>query len=148
MPPGKRSLRALAEEYARQNRYKTASTAFGQLTRWSSEYAWQARIAGAVTEGVTRKLEEAAELDADTFVETARRFNELIHAPGFFDAHTLARIRESVRKTEPKGAMSVNVNVLVEVERVVERIAEEEGLTDDEKRELLTRLSSRVVERR
>lgn len=135
MKPGKRSLRGLAEEYAAQNRYRTATTAFSQLRTWSSKYQWPERIAEAVTSAVTRKLEMAAELDADTFLETSKRLNETIHGPGFIGPADVTRIRESVRKPEPKGGTSVSVQLDVQLSQVVERIAEAEGLNEIERAE-------------
>ena len=135
MKPGKRSLRGLAETYVQQDRYKTASTAFRQLSRWSGQYQWPDRIASVTTAAANRKLELSAELDADTHFETARRFNDLIHSPGFIDANTLARIRESVRKPEPKGGTSVSVNLDIQISQAIERIADAEGMTDAEREE-------------
>lgn len=109
LEPGKRSLRALAEIYVQQKRYRTATTAVGQLGRWSSQYQWPARIAEAVTVRVTRKLEEAAELDADTFNKTSKRLNDLVSSPGHIHPGDVTRIRESVRKPEPKPTATIDV---------------------------------------
>lgn len=106
----RRSQVLLAEKLHRDGRYTSVVSALGSISKWSAKYRWPDRIAQYVTAGVTRKLQEAAELDADTFVETARRFNDLIHSPGYFDANTLARIRESVRKPEPKTTATVDVH--------------------------------------
>ena len=109
MPPATRSLRALAERYARQNRYKTSTSAFSQLSAWSTKFQWQGRIAEAVTDAVTRKLEQAAELDADTFLVTSQRLNDLVNSPGYIDPANVTRVRESVRKPEAKNVSSIDV---------------------------------------
>ena len=144
--PG-RTLEALAEMY----QARTEPVPTRQLSRlkiWSTAFGWQARLTAARNEATERKLEEAAELDADTFRETSVLLNERVKYTTRHHLDEIVKMRESVRKPTPKGGTSVNVSVSVEVERVVDRIAEEEGLTEDEKRELLARLSSRVAERR
>lgn len=79
------------------------------LKTWSSKYQWQARISSAVTQAVTRKLELAAELDADTFLKTSERLNETMSSPGYIHPSDVTRIRESVRKAEPKATTTVDV---------------------------------------
>lgn len=143
-----RSYRALAAEYVKQNRYKTETTAFNAIAKWAGKYRWQDRIAEAANARSSEMLEAAAELDAGTFLETSRLLNERIGHTSPLQLDAVIKMRESVRKPAPKGGTNVNVSVSIEVERVVERIAEEDGLTEDEKRELLERLSSRVAGRR
>jgi hypothetical protein len=48
----------------------------------------------------------------------------------------VVKVRESVRKPTTKGGTSVNVTVRVEVEQLIDRIAEEDGLSADERDEL------------
>lgn len=80
------------------------------LSHWSVEYRWQARVAEAATAISARMLEEAAELDADTFLKTSQRLNELVAGPGFIDPANVTRIRESVRKPESKSTASIDVH--------------------------------------
>ena len=103
-----RSLEALARRY----QTSTEPVPTKQLSRlkiWSSKYQWQTRIPAAVTEITELKLKQAAELDADTFVETSRRLNSLVHSPGHMHPGDVTRIRESVRKPEAKNVSSIDV---------------------------------------
>lgn len=108
MPPGERSLEALAAKYRR----RTESVPTKQLSRlkvWSAKYEWPRLIATAITENVRRKLELAAELDADTFLKTSERLHETVASPGYIHPSDVTRIRESVRKAEPKATTTVDV---------------------------------------
>lgn len=105
--PG-RSLEALARRYKRST--EPVPTKHVQtLKTWSAKYGWQARISDAVTAAVTRKLEQAAELDADTFLKTSQRLNDLVNSPGYIDPGNVTRVRESVRKAESKSVASIDV---------------------------------------
>lgn len=132
-----RSLRKLADALVAQNRYKTTTTALNSLRTWSAEFNWQERIATAASARADRMLEEAAELDADTFLRTSQDLNRRATFIDGFKVDEMIRVRESVRKPAPKGSTNVNVNVTVQVQQIVDRIAEEDGLTEDEKRELM-----------
>lgn len=103
--PG-RSLSRLASVY-KSSTIPTPTKTLRTLTGWSSKYQWQARISEAVTQAVTRKLELAAELDADTFLKTSERLNETVSGPGFIGPADVTRIRESVRKPEAKTTVDV-----------------------------------------
>ena len=133
--PG-RSLEKLAQQRVRQGYGKSTASVVRVLERWSSLYGWQDRIASARTEQSERMLQEAADLDAETFLETSRLLNERVHYSTRHHLDEIVKMRESVRKPTPKGGTNVNVNVSVEVQQMVDRIAEEDGLTDDEKAEL------------
>ena len=133
IPRHERSYTALAEIFVSRGYYENVGTARAVIGRWASRDSWQERIRQAATERAMEQLAEADELDADTLLETAKRFNELIHSPGFFDANTLARIRDSVRKPAPKGGTSVSVHLDVQISQIAERIAEDEGLNEVEK---------------
>src|SRR5699024_7914931 len=106
--------------------------------RWSTENHWQQRLARAESEASARMLQDAAELDADTFLQSSRRLNSDIRNES--ETETVIRIRESVRKPASRSSTSVdvNVNVSVELQQAVDRIAEEDGLTETEKRELMS----------
>ena len=105
MGPG-RSLASLCNRYQKSTKAPPTKR-LETLKEWSTKYQWQARISSAVTEAVTRKLELAAELDADTFFKTSQRLNETVSSPGFIGPGDITRIRESVRKPEPKTTVDV-----------------------------------------
>ncbi len=103
-----RSLRKLAAELVRQERYKTETTAFNVAGRWSAQHKWQERIEQAVTDRAERMLREASEIDADTFLRTSRHLQR--HVDHYGDIpDTVIKIRESVRKPMPKGGAQVDV---------------------------------------
>ena len=129
-----RSLRKLAAELVRHNQYKTETKALNSIARWSSQHRWQERIEQAATERSERMLREAAELDADTFLRTSRHLHRQVNDFSSYP-DTVIKIRESVRKPMPKGG-AVNVSIRVEIQSIVDRIAEEDGLSDSEKQEL------------
>lgn len=133
MGPG-RSLRKLADQYVEQKIYKAYATAVFVLNRWSSKYQWQARLTEAATAQSTAMLEEAANLDADTFIATSRLLNERIRYATRDHADLIVKVRESVRRPVAKGGTSVDVtvNVDVDVRRMAEEIAERTGLNADQ----------------
>ena len=104
-----RSHKKLARRFLAEGRYKSFDSAIGSISKWSAKYSWPARISMAVTESVTRKLEQAAELDADTFLKTSQRLNDLVNSPGYIDPGNVTRVRESVRKAESKSVASIDV---------------------------------------
>ena len=123
-----RSLRALAAVYVKQGRYKSETTAFNAVAHWSGKFRWQERLAEAASARSTALLEQAAELDADTFRRSSELLNERMHYSHPGDTEVVIKMRESVRKPAPKGGASVSVNVSVEVRHMAERMAEELGL--------------------
>jgi len=128
-----RSLEKLAVEY--QTRTEPVPTKqLSRLKIWSSRYGWQARLGEAISARAEAKLVLAGELDADTFLRTSRHLHRQVAQYGDFP-DTVIKIRESVRKPMPKGG-AVNVSIRVEVQSIVDRIAEEDGLTEAEKQEL------------
>ncbi len=127
----KRSLRELAAEYVRRNRYKTETTAFNQLATWSTAHRWQDRIAAAVTAEAQAALERAAEIDARSFLRTSEMLAERLDMTNPIMLDVLVKVRESVRKPAPKGGSTVNVNVSVEIRELAERMAKEAGLDPD-----------------
>jgi hypothetical protein len=120
--PG-RSLRILHERYlsdpdaAPTRRLKT-------LKDWSVKYNWQARIRDAATARSTEKLEQAADLDADTFLKSSVILNNSLDTQSPPEVDDVVRIRESVRKQALKGGASVSV----EVRHLAEQLAKEMGL--------------------
>lgn len=131
-----RSLRKLAAQLAEQGVYKTSTSAMRCLGPWSREYRWQDRIAQAASERAEAMLREASNVDADTFLRSSRILNERMQLATSGHVDMVVKVRESVRKPMPKGGTSVNVTVQVEVEHLIDQIAEEDGLTADEKAEL------------
>jgi len=132
-----RSLRKLHDAYCLQTAHKPPTKRFETLADWSVKYTWQDRLAGAASAHVEALLNEAAELDADTFLITSRHLQRQVDEFSSYP-ETVIKIRESVRKPMPKGGAQVSVNVSVEVRQMIDRIAEEDGLTDAEKHELET----------
>lgn len=102
----KRSLETLAAAY-RISTEPAPTLHLRTLKEWSAKYRWQERIREAVTEATTKALEEAAELDAATFLETSRRLYGLITGTEHIHPQEVVRVRESVRKPEPKSTVDV-----------------------------------------
>lgn len=126
-----RSLAALCARY--QNETNPVPTRrIGTLKNWSTTYNWQARIASAVTEAAERKLQEAAELDADTFLRTSQELNKRAEYADALQMDQMIRMRETVRKPTPKGGTAVNVKVSVEVRQLAEQMAQQLGMDADE----------------
>ncbi len=133
-----RSIRNLHAEYLKRSQSGTKplpTQRLGTLKEWSSRFGWQDRITEAINQCSRQKLEAAAELDADTFLLTSRLLNERIHLATPLDAEAVIKMRETVRKPTPKGSTSVSVNL--EIRQMVDRFAEEDGLTEGEKQELI-----------
>ncbi len=129
-----RSLRALHAQYLQQTTSKPPAKSIETLFRWSSQHNWQGRIAAAATARSDAMLNEAAQIDADTFLISSRHLHKQVNDFASYP-DTVIKIRESVRKPMPKGG-AVNVSIRVEIQSIVDRIAEEDGLNDSEKKEL------------
>ena len=139
-----RSLRKLHARY-QDDPNPTPTKRLKTLKEWSARYGWQDRIRQAETEAAEEKLRLAAMLDADTFLHSSRLLNERMRYATREHADAIVKMRESVRKPAPKGGTSVSVNVSLEIREIVERIAEEDGLTDDEKAELAAAVQRHLV---
>jgi hypothetical protein len=128
-----RSLRKLHEIYCQQSDIKPPTKRFRTLAEWSTVFGWQDQIVNAATAISERMLNEAAELDADTFLKTSKGLNSRVDETSAknMDIRDVIQIRESVRKPAPKGSASVDVsvNVNVQVRQALERIARERGLS-------------------
>jgi len=94
---------------------------------WSIKYDWQSRIAFAATARSDALLNEASELDADTFLITSRHLHKQVNDFSSYP-DTVIKIRESVRKPIPKGGAHVSVNVSVEIRQLAEKLAKEIGV--------------------
>lgn len=126
-----RSLEKLCDLY----RSRTDSVPTKHLTTlktWSIRYAWQNRIADAVTARSQRMLADASDLDADTFLLSSRLLNERMRYATRDHADSIVKWRESVRKPQPKSGTSVNVKVSVEVRHLAEQMAQRLGISADE----------------
>ncbi len=99
--PG-RTLRTLADQYVQQGRYKTAATALRIFADWSVRDRWQDRIRDVLTAEAERNLEEAAMLDAATFLQSSRLLYERMQYATREHADALVKMRESVRRPAPK----------------------------------------------
>lgn len=127
----KRSIRGLAAQMVRQDLYKNSASAERVLNTWSSDYQWQSRIASSVTALADARLEQAAELDAASFLKTSERIAERLDWTMPENIDTVLKMRESVRKPSAKQA-AVSVNLTV----IVDDLARKYGLTDDEREAL------------
>lgn len=127
--PG-RSLEALWRSYAGNDSAPTHR--LRTLKGWSSRHRWQARMTAAVTERVERLLDEAAEIDADTFLGTSRELSRLVAAGGL-EPEQVVKVRESVRRKQAAApAVEVSVTIDVAVRELVEAEARKRGLDPDE----------------
>lgn len=132
MGPG-RNLRALAAVLVEQGHYKTASTAFGQLARMSSAHRWQERLSAAITAKTEEALAKAAEIDAQSFLRTSELVAGRLAFTDPLHVDAVIKMRESVRKPEPKGSgASINLNLSVTLRAIVERVAAERGLDPED----------------
>lgn len=137
-----RSLTNLAYILVEQNQYKTSTTARGILAAWSKKYHWQSRIAAAATAKGEESQGKALEWGDSAFLRTAEELAKVLAElePGnvalkmpYIDA--VIKIRESVRRREPRGAqanVNVNVGFAVALRDAVNAIAAEEGLDPEE----------------
>lgn len=131
MGPG-RNLRALAAILVEQGYYRTTPTALKMLGTWSVEFRWQERLAAAITARTEAALAKAAEIDAQTFLRTSELIAERLANTDPILVDLVVKLRETVRKPEPRGAAaSVNLNLSVTLRAIVERIAAEQGLDPD-----------------
>jgi hypothetical protein len=99
-----------------------------QLERWSSRYLWQERLTATITALMDARLEQAAEIDAQSFLRTSEEIAARLEwtTPEHID--TVLKMRESVRKPVAKTP-AVNVNLTV----IVDDLARKYGLTEDER---------------
>lgn len=132
MGPG-RSIRKLHDRY-KQNPSNAPAKSLDTLFDWSGKFHWQDRLTEATTAEAERKLQEAVELDADTFVETSRILNERVKWTTPHDLDAVVKMRESVRKPTPKGGTSVSVTVTITPQQreIAERIAASRGVPADD----------------
>lgn len=126
-----RSLAKLAETY-RNSTEPVPTRQLSRLKIWCSRYNWIGRIAQFEDDQAKSRLEEAARLDADTFLTTSRKLNERVQLADPLMLDALVKMRESVRKPAPKGGTSVNVKVSVEVRQLAEQMAAHLGIDADE----------------
>jgi hypothetical protein len=123
-----RSLEKLAEERVSQNVSKTKLSALNQLKNWSRKHQWQNRLKELRSVQAQEMLDEAADLDADTFLRSSRIANERMKYATHHNIDVVLKMRESVRKPAPKSGTSVNVNVSVEVQQLAEQLAAKIGV--------------------
>lgn len=130
-----RSLSSLCERY-RTGTKPVPTNRLTTLKEWSIKYGWQARIAEAATERAREMLEQASEIDAQTFLATSVKLNQRVKLSDPLMLDGLVKLRESVRKPAPKGGTNVNVGVSVslttEQREIAERIAASRGVVADE----------------
>lgn len=71
-----RSLRGLAEQYAQQGAYKTATTAFRIIGAWSTDHQWQERLKELSQRQVAESFALRSSLYLDILREYYRRFGD------------------------------------------------------------------------
>lgn len=139
MGPG-RSLRKLHERYRQQTASKPPAVRLETLFEWSTKYAWQDRLANAVTALTEQRLEQAAEIDSGSFFKTSELIAQTLDYTTHHHLDAILKMRESVRKPSPKQA-AVNVNINL----IVKELADKYGLTDDERAALFEDLQADLV---
>lgn len=128
MGPG-RSLVNLAHILTEQNWYKTAATAKRIVSDWSVKYRWQERLSAAITAKTEAALAKAIEIDAQSFLRTSQLISRQLSATDPAQVDVVIKMRETVRKPEPRHATAnVNLNLQVTLRAIVERVAAEQGL--------------------
>jgi hypothetical protein len=128
-----RSIRRLADVLVQQGLYKNSTAAHRVLAKWSVDYGWQERLAAAVTAKTEEILAKAAEIDAATFARSSQLLAKRMGSAKEADVDVVVKIRETVRRPEPRGASAqVNLNLQVTMRELVEQIAAEQGLSVDE----------------
>lgn len=112
LKPGNRSLRNLHAGYVKrvQNGDKPPTVRFNTIADWSARFHWQDRVKAVATERAQQQLDEAAEIDADTFLTTSRLINERAHYAHPGDTDVVIKMRESVRKAPSKPSASIDLN--------------------------------------
>ena len=101
--------------------------------RWSVQHRWQERIASAVTTQGEELLAQITEFD----IHALRISSELLYRQILTlqpsDIDEVIKIRQMVRRPEPRGgAESVNINLAVTLRAIVEQVAAEEGLDPEQ----------------
>lgn len=104
----KRSLDKLATLRVDRGLAKTHHSALIVVKRWSSAHGWQIRLVNAVNARTQSLLEEAAEIDSETFTITSRLLNERAKQTTPLFADLLLQIRAGVKPATPNA---VNVNL-------------------------------------
>lgn len=128
----KRSIRGLAATLVQESLYKNSASAERVLNTWSSEYQWQSRIAAAATALADARLEQAAEIDAASFLKTSELIADRLRYTTHHHLDEINLMRQAVRKPVVKIGATINVNLNL----IVKELAEKYGLTEDEAREL------------
>lgn len=106
---GAPKYRPFAESLVQRGRYKTATTALGQIGRFASRDKWQERKEQALDEEAEAKLKEAATIDADSFLRSSKVINERLKMATREHADVIVKMRESVRRPTTKTTTDVNV---------------------------------------
>lgn len=113
MPPGGRNMRELWRRYRQHNANLVPTHRYETLHKWSQDYAWNDRIAGAVTDLTRQRLEAAHELDAETNLIISQEYNRRVRdgLAETWHADDLHPIRDRVKPPIPKTDVAGTVNV-------------------------------------
>lgn len=148
MPP-KRSYRKLADALVQQGFYKNATSALRTIAKWATDYAWQDRLANAVTDLTRQRLEQAAEIDADTYLVTSEKLRARLDYTDPLQVAVVLDIRAAVKPPATKAEVSGTVRHQHEHEHsgVVKHAHHDlSGLSDDQLDALIAFQRSRLAE--
>ncbi len=129
---GAPSYRAFADLLVLQKRYKTHTTALQLIGRYASAGHWQARRRNALTAAAEEQLQEAAAIDADSFLHFSRAINQRARYTTRENADAIVKMRESVRRKTPIEITGKNggpiQHEVTTLDAAVKQIAAERGL--------------------
>jgi hypothetical protein len=95
------------------------------LKDWSVRYGWQARLSSAVTALAESRLEQAAEIDARSFLRTSELIEERLDYTSPLQLDAIIKARETVRKPSAKSS---SVTITIEIRQRAEQIAKKYGV--------------------
>lgn len=117
--------RELAEVLVERGRYKSVTGAFSSIGYFASRDKWQDRKAQALEEAAIACLQEAARIDATSFLKTSKEIATRLRYTTSEHLDPLLKMRESVRKPVTK---TTNVNITLEIRQRAEQIAAKYGV--------------------
>jgi hypothetical protein len=123
---GTPTYRDFAAILQRQGYYKTAATAARRVADIASRDKWQDRKAQALNDAAMTALEEAARIDAQSFLLTSKELARRLRYTTSEHLDSLLKMRESVRKPTPKSTTTVSITV--ELRQRAEQIASKYGV--------------------
>jgi hypothetical protein len=122
---GTPAYRDLAEILVERGRYKSVTGAFSSIGYFASRDKWQERKAKALDDAAIAALEEAARIDAASFLKTSKEIATRLKYTTSEHLDPLLKMRESVRKP---AAKSSSVTITIEIRQRAEQIAKKYGV--------------------